>query len=228
MSELIVISPHLDDAVFSCWHSLSYANSVITVFAGKPKRGTSAWWDKLCGEKDSSMMVSKRLKENDKALKYTNAKPINLNFLDAQYRKTNLSAKQIADEIISRTKENDAYIFNLAGSAWCHKDHILTRNAGLELLNKGLQVSFYADIPYMSLPNKTLKIYLNHIKKKAAKITNRQVEISVIRLDKKSHDLKLAAVKEYKSQFKATNLTSFGRLNRYLKRDYEIEIKVIA
>ncbi len=228
MSKLIVVSPHLDDAVFSCWHSLNIADVVITVFAGIPPDGTSAWWDRLCGEKDSSKMIKNRIAENNKALAYSKSKAINLNFLDAQYRKDSVGAKDIAQEIANNSSLTDIFMVNLGGSAWCHKDHILTREAGIELLNQGCSVSFYADIPYMSLPGNPSKLFLNQMQNKATKLTHRSIEVIATKLDDQSYLDKIAAVKEYASQYQAINLTSFGRLDRYLKSRYELEFKVIA
>ncbi len=43
-----ILSPHLDDAVLSCWHLLEQPGEliVINVFAGVPEDGGRlAWWD---------------------------------------------------------------------------------------------------------------------------------------------------------------------------------------
>ncbi len=225
MSKLVVVSPHLDDAVFSSWHAIGKDTTLLTVFAGKPPEGTLAWWDRLCGATDSRLMIEDRIKENEKAAGKIAGKTLYLEFLDAQYRDSPPDYSQIADEIIKQTKPTDRYLFNLASSPWCHQDHILTRQAGVELLNRGFKVGFYADIPYMNLPGKPYAVYLKDLERKAQKLIGRPVTAVTATLSDSEHKAKLAAVRQYKSQYLVTNLTSFGRLGRYLKRRYEIEIR---
>ena len=228
MSKLIVVSPHLDDAVFSNWHSITKGTELITVFAGLPSKGTSAWWDKLCGQKVSRQMIKSRIAENELAVNPVGAKTIYLDFLDAQYRHSIEDPKKIADEIVKQTADNDRFTFNLAGSAWCHKDHIIVRKAGVELLNRGRNVSFYADIPYMNLPRKPYPMYIKDLERRAEKLVGRPMKAVAVDLNPDVYESKMAAVKQYKSQYAVTNITSFGRLGRYLGRRYEIEIKASA
>ena len=52
--DTIILSPHFDDAVLSCWHLLASAGEVlvVNVFAGEPPAGTLGWWDELAGASD--------------------------------------------------------------------------------------------------------------------------------------------------------------------------------
>ena len=66
----VILSPHLDDAVLSCWHLLSGPGdvSVINVFAGSPPPGSGAsWWDRLSGATDSAARMAERLAEDREA-----------------------------------------------------------------------------------------------------------------------------------------------------------------
>src|SRR4051812_3102072 len=86
-SRRVVISPHLDDAVLSCWHVLDGGEAtVISVFTGVPDAGTTGWWDKLTGTDDSPARVRERLREDERAMSLPAAPPTPLDPLDEQYR----------------------------------------------------------------------------------------------------------------------------------------------
>src|SRR3954468_1605952 len=53
MTATTILSPHLDDAVLSCWHVLTGPGevAVVNVFAGVPPAGAPVgWWDRLSGD----------------------------------------------------------------------------------------------------------------------------------------------------------------------------------
>ena len=105
MSEVIVLSPHLDDAVFNCWRTINEADDDVTVlgiFAGLPEAGTSRLWDRLCGQSNSRQMVLKRRQEDKLALLNTKASIIHLDFLDNQYRSEPPKIEKIVSEIVKR------------------------------------------------------------------------------------------------------------------------------
>lgn len=92
------ISPHLDDAIFSCGgliHTLrknKVATTVINVFSEKGDlRDTfsAKAFVKQCGYIDSSKLYADRLKEDRKVLDSLGVKVINLGFIDALWRKRN-------------------------------------------------------------------------------------------------------------------------------------------
>ena len=59
----VVISPHLDDAVFSCgdWLATHPGAIVMTVFAGVPRDGAlHTEWDNRCGFADASHAILAR------------------------------------------------------------------------------------------------------------------------------------------------------------------------
>src|SRR5437764_70469 len=67
----VILSPHLDDAVLSCWHLLTQVGevAVINVFAGVPTElGGPAWWDEYTGASDSAERVRERIEEDRTAL----------------------------------------------------------------------------------------------------------------------------------------------------------------
>lgn len=227
MSKIVILSPHLDDAVFNCWCSLNQPRAtVLTVFAGLPKDGTSKMWDKLCGEADSRAMVLRRRQENNNALKNTSADIRYLDFLDNQYRIKPLLLDKIVTKIIDNTPSKSIFLAPLAGSRLLkHPDHVLLREAGLLIKKSGKEVYFYPDIPYMSLPRKIKPEYLKKLSDRSSKLLGLPVVASYKQLSIDEQYAKKLAVLAYNSQYKLTNLTSFGRLSRFAKRDFEVILK---
>jgi hypothetical protein len=145
----VILSPHLDDAVFSCWHLLESPRelSVLNVFAGVPPSGTRLpRWDRITGARDPVERVRERLAEDRAALALAGREPTNLDFVEAQYR----SEKPTLDEVLPAIREHAAgaeEVFAPAGIGG-HSAHCLIRDVAHRLADNGLPVSFYADIPY--------------------------------------------------------------------------------
>ncbi|MGH9104678.1 MAG: hypothetical protein ACRDZX_02355 [Acidimicrobiales bacterium] len=85
-----VVSPHLDDAAFSCGHLLGdHAGShVLTVFsAGGPLDGWVPEWEARSGMfRPGDDVMAARRAEDEKALTAAGAVAHHLGFVDAQYR----------------------------------------------------------------------------------------------------------------------------------------------
>ena len=94
--DILIISPHLDDAVLSCGGLLSLANArgfdacVLTVFAGEPDPGDvgplASWIHQLCGQGEDA--VSARRVEDLAAGSLLGFDSIHLDFLDCAYRRS--------------------------------------------------------------------------------------------------------------------------------------------
>ncbi|MDR5780666.1 PIG-L family deacetylase [Caballeronia sp. LZ065] len=84
---LLVISPHLDDAVFSCGALLAAGTDalVCTVFAGTPEMPMVTGWDTACGFSDAHQAMEARRAEDIAALEILGARARHLSFLDSQY-----------------------------------------------------------------------------------------------------------------------------------------------
>lgn len=147
-----ILSPHLDDAVLSCWQPLTQPGEVIVVnvFAGVPAtNGALAWWDELTGANDSAQRVRERVEEDRKALAHAGREPVNLGFLDEQYRDAEQSLVPVAAQIEERL-EPGVHVYAPAALG-DHADHVLVRAAALGLRAKGFEVSLYADLPHATL-----------------------------------------------------------------------------
>jgi hypothetical protein len=102
---IVVLSPHLDDAVLSCWHVLTAPGEVrvMTVFAGVPTEMTApAWWDRYTGATDSAERVRERIEEDRRALALAGRMAVNLSFLDEQYRDDEQRVAPLSEEIAGR------------------------------------------------------------------------------------------------------------------------------
>jgi hypothetical protein len=144
-----ILSPHLDDAVLSCWHLLTRPGEVIVinVFAGVPgRRQALAWWDRFTGASDSVQRARERVEEDREALARAGRAPVNLAFLDEQYRDAEQPLAPLAAHIARRLAPG-VHVYAPAAFGG-HADHALVRAAGLELRRRGFMVSLYADLPH--------------------------------------------------------------------------------
>jgi LmbE family N-acetylglucosaminyl deacetylase len=78
---LLLLSPHFDDAAFSCAALLARSApvDVLTVFGGEPEPPRRGWWDRECGFASSTEGLAARRREEQSA------------FADSQHRVTWLS-----------------------------------------------------------------------------------------------------------------------------------------
>jgi len=149
----LLLSPHFDDVVLSCWSLLGSerALNVVNVFAGAPGPGRMTLWDAITGAEDSAERVRERVAEDAAALALAGRTPINLSLLDAQYRRPppppSLDGIDLA---ISGAVQSAARVYVPAGIG-SHPDHLLARHYGRMLLRQGIPVSLYAEMPYSVL-----------------------------------------------------------------------------
>jgi LmbE family N-acetylglucosaminyl deacetylase len=151
----LVISPHLDDAVFSCgaWLIDHPGCLVLTLFAGLP---ADAWrqstgWDRRSGFASAAEAIATRRGEDIVALASLEARPLHLEFVDAQYGEAapqGALAAAIA-EVLDRHRPTGV----LGPLGLFHSDHLLAREAtALALAGRGLEERLYEDLPYAAQP----------------------------------------------------------------------------
>jgi LmbE family N-acetylglucosaminyl deacetylase len=162
---LVILSPHFDDAVLSCWHLLDGPADmrVVNVFAGKPPPDAGAgWWDELTGRRDPGEAVNERAAEDRAALGLAGREPLNLDFLDRQYRRCDqpltplvraLRAALAPGSFVLAPAALGSHLHTPIASgavAEPHPDHVVVRNAALALRANGFAVALYADLPHAS------------------------------------------------------------------------------
>jgi LmbE family N-acetylglucosaminyl deacetylase len=213
----VILSPHLDDAVLSCWHVLTEPGEVmvINVFAGVPAGlPAPAWWDEYTGATDSGERVRERIEEDRRALALAGREPTNLGLLDEQYREHAQPLEQLIEQIAPRLPP-EAGIYAPAALT-NHEDHMLVRAAALELRTAGADVSLYADLPHATVhgwPAWVVGTRTPATKDLAAAVWARvlattglaagKLTPSVRALDPEAHARKLAAVQMYRTQVTA-------------------------
>jgi LmbE family N-acetylglucosaminyl deacetylase len=160
---IAILSPHLDDAVLSCWHVLAGPGqvAVVNVFAGVPPAGAPVgWWDRLSGDADGPSVVEARRAEDRAALALAGREPVNLDFLDRQYRPDAQPPPALADALRERLPAGAVVLAPGAVTplpdgaveepAEPHPDHLAVREAALALRADGFEVELYADLPHAS------------------------------------------------------------------------------
>jgi len=153
---VIVISPHLDDGVFSCGMLLaaSAVASVVTVFAGMPDAAMAApEWDRRAGFATAAQAMLARRREDGHGLEQLDAQPLWLGFLDSQYG-VPAEHGDIAAQLASTLQELPAATV-AAPLGLFHSDHLLVQQAALALWRKSRQQRqwlFYEDALYRRLP----------------------------------------------------------------------------
>jgi LmbE family N-acetylglucosaminyl deacetylase len=212
--DTVILSPHFDDAVLSCWDVLRSAGEVlvVNVFAGEPPAGTLGWWDRLAGASDSAAAVRTRVEEDRQALALAGRTAVNLPFLDGQYRQSDQAPGEIV-EALCGVLTADARIYAPAGLGDQHRDHIALRAAALALRAEGANVVLYADLPHATIsgwPNWVLangssqgRDLANEQWTAQLRTTGLPVERmvrAVHRLPGDDHAGKLEAVRAYRSQ----------------------------
>lgn len=130
-----VISPHLDDAVFSCGSLLTAARAarVITVFAGAPPAGMAAPdGDRAAGFATAEQAVLARRREDKRALTMLGAHPIWLDFWDSQYGRTYTPREIAAGLQRVLLTQTDGVV--IAPLGLFHADHALVHDACRQLM----------------------------------------------------------------------------------------------
>jgi LmbE family N-acetylglucosaminyl deacetylase len=143
---LVILSPHLDDAVWSCFSLLAREADVLvaTVFAGVPD-GEMGWWDVQCGIADSAAHVRDRRAEDAAVLGSLGRTAVHLDLLDGQYREEPVPANEIVRALTERVP---AVRRVYAPGGIGHPDHALVRDAGARLREQGVPVTVYTDYCY--------------------------------------------------------------------------------
>lgn len=167
-----------------------------------------------------------RRQENETALRGLGVTIVNLDFLDNQYMNEARDEEELYNQLKARVAKTDIIYAPIAVSRlYRHPDHVLLRDIGLQLKKEGYKVNFYADIPYMQIPQKPGNAYVDRLERRIFSLTAEKLKVSVISLDKNEVRKKVAAMKAYETQFTITNITSFGGLSKKANIQSEIEIK---
>jgi LmbE family N-acetylglucosaminyl deacetylase len=202
---LLVISPHLDDAVFACGRVIaSFEGAIVaTVFAGAPKSyEVLTPWDRACGFEPGMDVVAIRREEDRLALSLLGAQPRWLSFLDSQYGKTP-SAIEIAQalESVLLATSAETVLFPLG---LFHSDHLVTHCAARMVMNLHPEREWYGyeDSLYRTIPGA--------LSERVSSMAALHPCVAVLPVAPHAEQRKREAVACYRSQLRA--LATPGRL----------------
>jgi hypothetical protein len=145
----VILSPHFDDAVLSCWQLLEAGGevTVANVFTASPPSGRpSAWWDRLTGARDSITRMAERRAEDHAALELAGCEALSLGLLDDQYRTAEIGAGVVLGRLREVLAPGSTLYAPVAMDE--HRDHVLVRDAALSLAWEGWPLVLYADLPH--------------------------------------------------------------------------------
>jgi len=155
---LVVVSPHLDDGVFSCGDLLARSRfgTVITVCTGlpeDPRRLTS--WDQRCGFSNAQSAVENRLQENRLALQLLGCKSLELGLPDSQYVRDWQPFIPLLRESLKNAIERLHPRQVVLPLGLFHEDHIRVSDVLLSLLYRFPCAEWiaYEDVPYRTRPD---------------------------------------------------------------------------
>ncbi|BCX67274.1 PIG-L family deacetylase [Pseudomonas izuensis] len=228
---LTVISPHLDDAVFSCGCLLAESRDalVITVFAGVPDPEIAApAWDIATGFSSGYQAVLARRDEDTESMRRLGARNEWLSFWDSQYGRS-YQTTDLVPALKTIIEQRGGTVLMPMGLR--HPDHLLTSNACLavrEALRLAQQYTedgvpdhpmnwfVYEEATYRQFPGLVITRLAAW---KQAGLTMRAVKFPTSSIIKKAY-----AVGAYQSQlplFGTAKRADMGSPERYWQLDYE-------
>jgi LmbE family N-acetylglucosaminyl deacetylase len=232
----LLLSPHLDDAVIDGWSVLTRETDVqvVNLCARPPRPGGVFWWDRICGAEDSAALFRMRIEEDRDALALAGHEPINLPFLEAQYREGRRppSLREI-DAALARAVPTVSAVYAPAVLGTVHPDHALLRSYALALARSGLPARLYADLPYCVAygwpgwvtgeetdPHVDIEAYWR-ASQPGPELCQRH-SARVVRLTEDEATAKLAAMRTYRTQFPALDGGPIGRLSNPAVHAFEV------
>jgi LmbE family N-acetylglucosaminyl deacetylase len=134
LERVVVVSPHLDDAVLGCGRFLSAhpGGTVLTVFAGNPPAYPDPMrlWDVQSGFVPGDDVMVARRREDDAALALLGATPVHLEFVEHTF---NPGDRPVAPEVIAAALAPALAALNptlvLAPFGLANPDHDVTHRA---------------------------------------------------------------------------------------------------
>ena len=236
---MVVVSPHLDDAVLGAWSVLTDDRDVevVNVFDGAPGPGFVTRYDRLLRAEESAALFGERLTEDREALALAGRTPRGVGLLERQYRDAPLDPADLAGRLRAAIPAGSELV--VPAGIGGHEDHLAVRDAAFELAG-GTPLSLYADLPYAIhkgwphwvtgaepdphlAPETDWDVYLE-----TAPCPRSALAVDVRTLTGAEAAAKLAALRTYRTQFASLNS---GMINRFGNPDasrYEVFWRVEA
>jgi LmbE family N-acetylglucosaminyl deacetylase len=147
-----VLSPHLDDAVFSLGAAIARASrsgsapTIVTVFAGNPESAARAgWWDRQAGFSSEGDAALARREEDRTACRLLGATPRWLPFSDASYEQK-VEDGELWEAVAEAVQDAETVL--VPGYPLTHVDHLRLARIVLERDLPVGRVGLYVEQPY--------------------------------------------------------------------------------
>jgi LmbE family N-acetylglucosaminyl deacetylase len=208
MSTVVVLSPHIDDAVLSLggtMHRLARQGSVVrvvTLFAGDPSRqGPPSAWDARRGCATAAEAFEARRAEERAAAGLLGVEAVWLPFDDDSY-----VARRDPEDLWARLSMwlDGASVVFVPGSPLIHSDHSYTTMLAVERLAGRVPLAFYAEQPYSTNPRQLVGRLLHGRTPIALRhLLGEDLTWTDASLDRADRDLKRAASRCYAGELAA-------------------------
>jgi LmbE family N-acetylglucosaminyl deacetylase len=204
---VLVISPHLDDAVFSCGQLIKsrHGTTIVTVLAGFPPGEHSGWSGRTTGLSVAKDANSKRREEDQRASRALGARTIWIDIPAQEYGPAVSASERllrIQEAVVTAVATTEVRsVFVPLGIT--HPDHIIVSDAALLALHASdVEAYVYMDMPYGQARPGQVRRRLRHI--------GRTFDIDPLGLFVGDLQTKAEAVNAYSSQVAALQ-QGFGR-----------------
>ena len=161
LDRVVIVSPHLDDAVLSCARFMSVhpGCTVVTVFAGNPPEYPTdpmRLWDVQSGFEPGDDVMEARRHEDRAALAILGATPVHLDFVEHTYLPgdTPVAPEVLAPRLAETVRALDPTLL-LIPFGLANPDHDVTHRACMRVrdeLGDGVEVWCYEDTGYKHIP----------------------------------------------------------------------------
>jgi LmbE family N-acetylglucosaminyl deacetylase len=159
LERIVVVSPHLDDAVLGCGRLLAaHPNAtVVTIYAGAPPTypDPPTHWDTIAGFRAGDDVLERRKQEDRRALAELSATPVWLDFVEHQYldRADWVGADQTVDALEAAVRAADPTAV-LAPFGLANPDHTAAHDAARVVRDRvgGPAWFCYEDMGYKHIP----------------------------------------------------------------------------
>lgn len=146
LPNLLLLSPHLDDAALSCSHRLrsGVIGLVLTIYAGTPSTSSElSEWDRLTRATSPIQRALARQTEDALAWKSINQPYEHLGFLEEDRA---IVKKDIVSPLLSMVSSFDGLL--VPAGIGNHPHHILVRDAALAVRQPSQKFILYGELPY--------------------------------------------------------------------------------
>jgi len=233
---VVILSPHLDDAVLDCWSVLTADGPVdaVNIFAAIPPQGTLAHWDRLCRASDSAGFMAERLAEDREALAMAGRRPVSLPFAADPYRSARRTPTlRSLDAALAAAVPVASRVLAPAVLGTIHPDHLLVRTYALALASTGVPVELYADVPYAvqfgwpawvtgASPDPHLDPEVAWEGSSTLLPCLNRARARVVALDEQAAAAKLRAMRTYRTQFAMLDRGPIGLLSTRIIHSFEV------